>query len=197
MWTRNHKFRRMRSELCVYGPSAIDRVQTHGHTRIAESIAFESHSFQVSMSSSHPGFSQCPYCSLWLPSGSELLHLAQHPGYVQAFMGVGAACSNAAHAFRVPLLQRKKKRKSRFDEARRSQVLTVWRRKASLTPSCTCVAVVKLACLLIFSRREWCGRWGDAVVIRASQRSAQRLGRRSRRRMEATRSPARVVRDAM
>ena len=42
-------------------------------------------------SMSHDGFSKCPYCSLWVPTAFQMMHLASHPGYMAAFMGTSSA----------------------------------------------------------------------------------------------------------
>ena len=44
------------------------------------------------------GFSQCPYCGLWLPPGAEMTHLSQHPGYAAAFLGQGPPPTVGARA---------------------------------------------------------------------------------------------------
>ena len=36
---------------------------------------------------SHEGFCQCTYCDLWVPTALQLVHLATHPGYMQALLG--------------------------------------------------------------------------------------------------------------
>ena len=37
------------------------------------------------------GFSQCPYCNLWVPDSLVMVHMANHPGYLAQFGGAAAS----------------------------------------------------------------------------------------------------------
>ena len=40
------------------------------------------------------GFSQCPYCRIYIPAGFEMAHLACHEGYANAFFGKGGGSTS-------------------------------------------------------------------------------------------------------